>query len=54
MKKIILHIGMHKTGTSSIQHALQGMEDENFKKCWALSNLRPLNSKQNLLEGNRG
>ena len=31
MKKIILHIGMHKTGTSSIQHALQGMEDENFK-----------------------
>ena len=31
MEKIILHIGMHKTGTSSIQQALQGIEDENFK-----------------------
>lgn len=29
------------------------MEDENFKKCWALSNLRPLSAKQNVLEGNR-
>lgn len=27
------------------------MEDKNFKKCWALNNLRPLNSKQNLLDG---
>jgi hypothetical protein len=27
------------------------MEDENFKKSWSLSNLRPLNSKQNLLDG---
>lgn len=29
------------------------MEDNNFKKCWSIKNLRPLSSKQNLLEGNR-
>jgi len=27
------------------------MEDENFKKCWALENLRPLSAKQNLEDG---
>lgn len=27
------------------------MDDENFKKCWALSNLRPYSAKQNLLDG---
>jgi hypothetical protein len=27
------------------------MEDENFKKCWTLENLRPLSAKQNLLDG---
>lgn len=27
------------------------MEDDNFKKCWALENLRPLSSKQNVVEG---
>lgn len=27
------------------------MEDENFKKCWALENLRPYSSKQNMLDG---
>lgn len=27
------------------------MEDGNFKKCWALENLRPLSAKQNLLDG---
>jgi hypothetical protein len=27
------------------------MEDENFKKCWVLSNLRPLSAKQNLFDG---
>lgn len=27
------------------------MEDENFKKCWALENLRPLEAKQNMLDG---
>lgn len=25
--------------------------DKNFKKCWSLENLRPLCSKQNLIEG---
>jgi hypothetical protein len=27
------------------------MEDENFIKCWKLSNLRPLSAKQNWLDG---
>ena len=27
------------------------MECEDFKKCWALSNLRPLSAKQNILDG---
>lgn len=27
------------------------MEDDNFKKCWALDNLRPYSSKQNILDG---
>jgi hypothetical protein len=27
------------------------MEDDNFQKCWALNNLRPYSSKQNLLDG---
>jgi hypothetical protein len=27
------------------------MEDDNFKKCWALSNLRPYSAKQNLIDG---
>lgn len=29
------------------------MEDDNFKKCWALSNLRPYSAKQNILDGSR-
>lgn len=29
------------------------MEDEEFKKCWALSNLRPLSAKQNIIDGCR-
>jgi hypothetical protein len=29
------------------------MEDDNFKKCWALDNLRPLSAKQNVLENSR-
>jgi hypothetical protein len=29
------------------------MEDENFKKCWALENLRPYSAKQNIIDGNR-
>lgn len=30
------------------------MNDENFKKCWALDNLRPLEAKRNMSEGARG
>jgi hypothetical protein len=29
------------------------MTDENFQKCWALENLRPLSSKQNIIKGNK-
>ena len=29
------------------------MEDDNFKKCWLLNNLRPLSAKINIKEGNR-
>jgi len=46
------------TWTWSIDHIIPqykfpylSMEDENFKKCWALENLRPLSAKQNLLDG---
>ena len=27
------------------------MSDENFNKCWSLENLRPLNAKQNCIDG---
>jgi len=27
------------------------MEDENFRKCWALENLRPYSAKQNIIDG---
>ena len=27
------------------------MDDENFKICWALDNLRPLEAKQNMSDG---
>ncbi len=30
------------------------MDDENFKKCWSLENLRPLSAKINILEGANG
>jgi hypothetical protein len=30
------------------------MEDENFKICWALENLRPYSAKQNIIDNNRG
>lgn len=29
----------------------ESIQDENFKKCWALENLRPLSAKQNVLDG---
>lgn len=29
----------------------KSMNEDNFKKCWSLENLRPLNAKQNILDG---
>lgn len=29
------------------------MVEDNFKKCWALENLRPYSAKQNLADSNR-
>jgi hypothetical protein len=29
------------------------MEDEEFKKCWALENLRPYSAKQNIIDNNK-
>jgi len=29
------------------------MQDEDFQKCWELSNLRPYSGKQNIIDGNR-
>lgn len=48
------------TWTWNIDHIIpqsllpfSSMNDENFKKCWSLNNLRPLSSKKNILDGNR-
>lgn len=35
------------------QFKYTSMEDQEFKDCWALSNLRPYSSKQNLIDSNR-
>jgi len=47
-----------RTWTWQIDHIIPqsdlpytSMEDDNFKKCWALENLRPLSAKQNVVEG---
>lgn len=49
-----------KTWTWQIDHIIPhstfkytSMVDENFQKCWSLKNLRPLNAKQNYLDGIR-
>lgn len=39
------HIVPHSTFSYS------SMEDQEFRDCWALSNLRPLSAKQNILDG---
>ncbi len=46
------------TWTWNIDHVIpqsdlpySSMEDENFKKCWALNNLRPYSAKQNIIDG---
>jgi len=41
----------HKKPQSFLPYT--SMEDDNFKKCWALDNLRPYSAKQNLLDSNR-
>lgn len=41
----------HIIPQSKLQYS--SMEDENFKKCWALENLRPYSAKQNLIDGDR-
>jgi len=48
------------TWTWNIDHIIpqsklpyKSMDDENFKKCWSLNNLRPLSSKQNCLDGTK-
>jgi hypothetical protein len=48
------------TWTWSIDHIIPcsnfiytSMEDDSFKECWALSNLRPYSAKQNIVDGNR-
>jgi len=47
-----------KTWTWQIDHIIphsyfkySTMQDDDFKKCWALNNLRPYSSKQNILDG---
>ena len=41
----------HSISQSSLPYA--SMTDNNFQKCWALENLRPLSAKQNVIDGNR-
>ena len=31
----------------------ESLEDEEFKQCWSLNNLRPLEAKENIRKGNR-
>jgi hypothetical protein len=47
------------TWTWNIDHIIpqsklpyKSMDDDNFKKCWALENLRPYSARQNTLDGN--
>lgn len=49
-----------KTWTWQLDHIIpqkdlpySNMNDENFKRCWSLDNLRPLSSKQNIINGTK-
>lgn len=42
----------HKRPQASFEYT--SMEDEAFKQCWSLENLRPYSAKQNRLESDRG
>lgn len=57
-KKNIWNDNDQSTWTWQIDHIIPhstfhyiSMEDQEFRDCWALSNLRPLSAKQNFLEG---
>lgn len=41
----------HIVPHSSFQYS--SMEDDEFKKCWSLDNLRPYSAKQNVIDGAR-
>ncbi|MGI0058729.1 MAG: hypothetical protein ACREBJ_03080 [Nitrosotalea sp.] len=41
----------HIVSQSKLPYA--SMEDENFQKCWALNNLRPLESFENIKKSNK-
>jgi hypothetical protein len=41
----------HETPRSEFKYT--DMEDQAFKDCWAMTNLRPYPAKQNILEGSR-
>lgn len=55
MRKIKTHKKCHSVKSiTSNPHSLfnySSSQDEDFRKCWALSNLRPLSSKQNHADG---
>lgn len=59
-KKDIWNDNDLNTWTWQIDHIIpqsefkySSMDDGQFRDCWALKNLRPLSSKQNILDGNR-
>ena len=41
----------HKTPKSWFEYS--SYEDDNFRKCWALENLKPMLAKDNISKGNR-
>ena len=42
-----------KINKNQLDFTYTSMEDDNFKKCWSLSNLRPLKSDLNLKKGSK-
>ena len=57
-KKSIWDDNNQSTWTWQIDHIIPqsdlpyiSMEDDNFKQCWSLTNLRPFSAKQNIIDG---
>lgn len=57
-RKLVWDDNDQSTWTWNIDHIIPhstfrytSMEDDDFKKCWALDNLRPLSAKQNNIDG---